>query len=42
MIVCLVDKIMAYEAGKLTEEQEIALFQDLLNSGFVFKLQALC
>ena len=34
-----VDKIMAYEAGELDEEQTVELFQELVNSGLVWQLQ---
>ena len=34
-----IDKIMAYEQGELGEEDTLALFQDLVNSGLVWKLQ---
>lgn len=34
-----VDKIIAFEQGDLDREQIIALFQELLDSGLVFKLQ---
>lgn len=31
--------LMEYEAGTLSEEDTIALFQDLINSGMAWKLQ---
>jgi ribosomal protein S27E len=34
-----VDKIIAYEQGDLSEEDTIALFQELINSGLAWKLQ---
>lgn len=34
-----IDKIMAYEQGDLSEEDTIALFQELVNSGLAWKLQ---
>lgn len=34
-----VDKIMAYEAGELSEEATIELFQELINSGLAWQLQ---
>jgi hypothetical protein len=34
-----VDKIIAYEQGELDDDDTIALFQELLDSGLVFKLQ---
>lgn len=33
------DKIIAYEQGELSEEDTIALFQSLVSSGLVWKLQ---
>jgi hypothetical protein len=33
------DRIIAYEQGELEEEEIIALFQSLLDSGLVWKLQ---
>ena len=35
----LTERIIKYEQGKLTEEQTIQLFQDLVDSGVVMKLQ---
>jgi hypothetical protein len=34
-----VAQIIAYEAGELTEDESIALFQDLIDSGLVWSLQ---
>jgi hypothetical protein len=34
-----VDKIIAYEQGELGWNDTIALFQELINSGLVWKLQ---
>jgi hypothetical protein len=34
-----VDKIIAYECGELDDEETIALFQELLDSGLVWQLQ---
>lgn len=34
-----VDKIMAYEQGDLGEDETIALFQDLIDSGLAWQLQ---
>jgi hypothetical protein len=34
-----VDKIIAYESGELDNEQTIALFQELIDSGLVWQLQ---
>ncbi len=34
-----VDKIMAYEAGEMTEDQEIAFLTELRDSGLLFQLQ---
>jgi hypothetical protein len=35
----MIDRLLAYEDGTLTDEQTIALFQDLLTSGLVWHLQ---
>ena len=35
----LTERIIKYEQGKLTEEQTIQLFQDLVDSGLVMHLQ---
>jgi hypothetical protein len=35
----LVDRISAYEEGRLSSEETTALFQDLINSGLVWELQ---
>ncbi len=35
----LVDRITAYEAGDLDEDQTIKLFQDLVDSGLAWQLQ---
>lgn len=34
-----VDKIMAWEGGEMSEEDEIAFFQELIDSGLCWKLQ---
>ena len=34
-----VDKIMAYEAGELDDEDIIELFQELVSSGLAWQLQ---
>lgn len=34
-----VSKIMAYENGELSDEEAVALFQELIDSGLVWKLQ---
>ena len=34
-----ISQIMAYEDGRLGNEETIALFQELINSGLVWKLQ---
>lgn len=34
-----VDKIMAFESGELDDEGVIELFQELIDSGLVWKLQ---
>lgn len=34
-----IDQIIAFENGELDEEGVIALFQDLLDSGLVWRLQ---
>ena len=35
----LVDKIIDYESGELSNEDTLALFQELVNSGLAWKLQ---
>jgi len=35
----LASKIIAYENGELSHEEEVALFQDLVNTGIVWQLQ---
>lgn len=34
-----VDRIIAYEAGELDEDQTLSLFQDLVDSGLAWTLQ---
>ena len=34
-----VDRIIAYEAGELDEDQVLSLFQDLVDSGLAWSLQ---
>ena len=34
-----IDKIIAYENGELDEDETIALFQELVNTGAAWKLQ---
>ena len=34
-----VDKIIAYEAGELSEKETIKLFQELIDSGSAWQLQ---
>lgn len=34
-----VDKIIAYEQGDLGDEESIALFQELIDSGLAYQLQ---
>ena len=35
----LTEKMVAYEKGDLTEQQTIAFFQEMLDTGLVWKLQ---
>lgn len=35
----LVDKIMDYEQGALSEEETLELFQDLIDTGLAWQLQ---
>jgi hypothetical protein len=35
----LLDKILKYESGEMEHEESIEMFQELLNSGLIFKLQ---
>ena len=35
----LTEKIVAYEKGDLTEQQTIAFFQEMLDTGLVWELQ---
>ena len=35
----IVDKIIAYEDGEMSEEEIIEFFQELINSGVAWKLQ---
>lgn len=35
----LVDKIMAYEAGEMSDQEEIKFFQELIDSGQAWTLQ---
>lgn len=35
----VVDRIMRYEAGEMSEEETIVFFQELVDSGMVNKLQ---
>jgi len=35
----LVTKIIQYESGTMTDEQEIEFFQELIDSGLCWKLQ---
>lgn len=34
-----IDDLMAYEAGELSKDQIVAMFQKLINSGMAWKLQ---
>lgn len=35
----LIDKIIAYESGELSEEETIKLFQELIDTGLAWQLQ---
>lgn len=35
----MIDQIIAYESGELSDEEIIALFQQLINNGMAWKLQ---
>jgi hypothetical protein len=35
----LIERIVAYESGELTEEQTFQLFQELVDSGMIMNLQ---
>jgi hypothetical protein len=35
----LVDRLIAYEAGELTDDEVIELFQELINNGLAWQLQ---
>ena len=35
----MIDRIIAYESGQLTEEEVVELFQDLIDSGMAWTLQ---
>jgi hypothetical protein len=35
----LVDQLIAYEEGQITEDEQIALFQDLIDSGTCWHLE---
>tara|TARA_R110000824_G_scaffold150209_8_gene320777 strand:+ start:5574 stop:5750 length:177 start_codon:yes stop_codon:yes gene_type:complete len=35
----MVDKIVRYENGEMTEEEVISFFQEIINSGLCWKLQ---
>jgi len=35
----MVDQIIAYENGELSEEETVALFQNLIDSGMAWSLQ---
>ena len=35
----MVDKIIQYESGNMNDEEMFSFFQDLINSGMVWRLQ---
>ncbi|MDE2101472.1 MAG: hypothetical protein KGL39_29775 [Patescibacteria group bacterium] len=35
----IVDRIISYESGELSDEETVELFQDLVDSGLVWQLQ---
>jgi len=39
MVAPSLDQILAYEGGEMTEEETIAFFQEMIDSGIIWKLQ---
>jgi len=35
----MIDKIIQYEDGKMTEEETVVFFQELIDNGWAWKLQ---
>lgn len=35
----MIDKILKFEAGEMTEDQVVAFFQELVNTGMAWRMQ---